>query len=79
MIQINKAKLWVALNLAVILMLIIASIIMMRLTFQIKTEGGKCTANPKSYMEFKLKEQTGDVYKCECTHQLYPLSDIIPP
>ena len=61
---------------AIILLLIATSIIMMRLTKQIKTDGGKCTANPLTYSEHKIKEKSGKIAKCECNEKKLDIVNI---
>ena len=60
-----KVRLW--LNIATILLLLIATVVMFRLTLIIRSDGGKCTASPLGYTEYLLKEQTGIDYACSCS------------
>jgi len=62
----QKQNLAIICNIAVIILLIIACVMVGYVTHVIKSEGGKCTAKPEIYLEMKLKEQYGSDYDCIC-------------
>lgn len=62
----DKQELNTLLSAIVVGLIIIAIIIILHIGSVIKTEGGKCTANPRAYTELKLLEQTGKRHECSC-------------
>jgi len=64
----EELKPWI--NIGAIMLLLFVAILLFYTASVIKTEGGKCTADPIGYSELKAREQTGEDYECSCVKNL---------
>ncbi len=75
----EKQKITLLSNLALIVILIIMIIVMFKVISIIRTDGGKCTANPLTFSEMKLKQKYGEDYSCKCTRPTYNTGEFLNP
>ena len=62
----ERQNLIILTNIGVIIVLLTACWVIWGLTKTIETDGGHCTANPLTYSEHKIKEDSGKIVSCEC-------------
>ncbi len=68
----TQQKIFLFLEVIVIILLLFVSGVMFYIGLEIRTNGGQCTANPLGYAQLKFFEKNGFETYCSCSAGSFP-------